>query len=268
MPDRRRNSGSGSIGLSQLLADFLVLPARLSYVARSCITLLLASKVVEVLRSLLSRLNQAMSRRRRAVAVAMSLGLHFLFVVAFLYHAVDGLNGPGYGGEGTSVGRGMAIDLVSSEAFHHMALAVKPPSPDSDEKLEALQTAAAETPDALTTVDTSPQLLIDNDSSPDSAAPSGSAGDGGVGNVGDDLWGAIAPCWKRLADKNTLPVTLEVSFAADGNLAKPPVIDRNTEGNDAQAQRSEAIALAALSQCGAYAMADNQENVIVNFPRP
>ena len=84
----------------------------------------------------------------------------------------------------------------------------------------------------------------------------------------NDLWKAIAPCWNRIADKNTLPVTLEVSFSPMGNLAKPPVIRRDPSKRITdQMLRSESQAITALAQCGPYLMAFGQENVSVGFPK-
>ena len=83
----------------------------------------------------------------------------------------------------------------------------------------------------------------------------------------NDLWKAIAPCWRRLADKSTLGVTLNVSFSPLGNLAKPPVIIREPGAQlSTQRLRSESLAIAALSQCGPYLMSFGQENVGVQFP--
>lgn len=85
----------------------------------------------------------------------------------------------------------------------------------------------------------------------------------------NDLWKAIEPCWRRIADKDTQPVTLEVTFSPLGNLAKPPVIKRDpiSQLTD-QALRSESQAITALSQCGPYLMAFGQSGLQVNFPRP
>lgn len=84
----------------------------------------------------------------------------------------------------------------------------------------------------------------------------------------NDLWKQIEPCWKRTADKNTLPVTLEVSFSPLGNLSKPPVIKRQPGAPlTDQVLRSESQAITALSQCGPYLMAFGQDGVQVKFPK-
>lgn len=84
----------------------------------------------------------------------------------------------------------------------------------------------------------------------------------------NDLWKAIEPCWRRVADKSTQSVTLQVSFSPLGNLAKPPTILR-TPGThiDDRLLRSENQAITALAQCGPYLMAYGQQDVKVVFPR-
>ncbi|WP_338736351.1 hypothetical protein [Asticcacaulis sp. DW145] len=85
----------------------------------------------------------------------------------------------------------------------------------------------------------------------------------------NDLWKAIEPCWQRIADKDTLSVTLEVTFSPLGNLAKPPVIKRDlSKPLTDQALRSETRAITALSQCGPYLMAFGQSGIEVDFPKP
>ena len=83
----------------------------------------------------------------------------------------------------------------------------------------------------------------------------------------NDLWKAIAPCWKRNATRDSIGVTLQVSFSPLGNLAKPPQIKREAGMalND-QRLRSESQAIMALSQCGPYLMAFGQSDVVINFP--
>lgn len=84
----------------------------------------------------------------------------------------------------------------------------------------------------------------------------------------NDLWKQIEPCWKRTADKNTLPVTLEVSFSPLGNLSKQAVIKRSSGVPlTAQVLRSESQAITALSQCGPYLMAFGQDGVQVMLPK-
>lgn len=85
----------------------------------------------------------------------------------------------------------------------------------------------------------------------------------------NDLWKAIEPCWRRLADKNTESVTLQISFSPLGNLAKPPTILRAPGAHlDDRLLRSENQAITALAQCGPYLMAYGQQDVKVQFPAP
>ncbi|WP_303828272.1 hypothetical protein [Asticcacaulis taihuensis] len=98
-------------------------------------------------------------------------------------------------------------------------------------------------------------------------ATAGAFGQNGQSNL--DLWNAIAPCWNRIADSATLPATLKISFDSMGALAVPPEIERNPDAliTD-QSLKSEAQALQALSECGAYPMAQGQQDVVVRFPTP
>lgn len=93
--------------------------------------------------------------------------------------------------------------------------------------------------------------------------------DGRESKTMNDLWKAIEPCWRRVADKNTVSVTLSVSFSPLGNLSKPPQIVREAGAslNDKRL-RSESLAITALAQCGPYLMAFGQSNVSVRFPGP
>lgn len=84
----------------------------------------------------------------------------------------------------------------------------------------------------------------------------------------NDLWKAIEPCWRRVADRSTESVTLQVSFSPLGNLAKPPTILRAPGTHiDDRLLRSENQAITALAQCGPYLMAYGQQDVKVQFPR-
>lgn len=211
----------------------------------------------------------------RIVASVFSVSLHVLFVLFLLIQPEPTLSGGGYDGQGTAPGNGMAVTLVEGAELSQMLLTVKPPSEEKPEdKTVPLEIMPSDAPLELTDTATAPQLLSDlsSDDMPDQpqeAGRSGSQGDGGEGTDGNDLWGAIAPCWNRLADDKTLPVTLNVSFDADGNIASPPRIEADAGSqSDAQVQRSETIAMQALAACGAYTMAENRAGVKVRFPRP
>jgi hypothetical protein len=81
-----------------------------------------------------------------------------------------------------------------------------------------------------------------------------------------NLWKTIAPCWSHMADSSMLPVTLRVSFDADGGIASPPEIERKPDAPISLT--SESLALQALSACAPYHMVRNQQNVVVTFPAP
>lgn len=227
-------------------------------------------------RKLTARVGTLAHRHRRIAASVFSVGLHVLFALFLLIQPRPTLSsGEGYSGQGTAPGDGMAVTLVDGEELSRMLLTVKPTSEDTPEdKIVPLQVVATDTPLELAETKAAPQLLSDPspDSLPDQpqdAGRSGSQGDAGDGSTGDDLWGAIAPCWNRLADSRTLPVTLKVSFDANGGIASPPVIEADAvDQSDVQVQRSETIAMQALAACGTYTMAENRAGVKVNFPRP
>ncbi|MGN6424592.1 MAG: hypothetical protein ACTHLA_14925 [Asticcacaulis sp.] len=146
------------------------------------------------------------------------------------------------------------------------AASVKPQPPEDLAAIKPLPELAVDEK-AVLQVSTQPASL----QMPQLVAPTGMASNEGgrSGNSGDDLWSAIAPCWKRLADKDTQAVTLEVSFSDNGGLSAPPVIERDPGASqDPKTLRSEATALAALSQCGNYAMVGGKKDLKINFPKP
>ncbi len=67
---------------------------------------------------------------------------------------------------------------------------------------------------------------------------------------GGGLWGVVAPCWKSLASRSTVAVTLEIALDVRGDVSTPPQIVR-PPGAVVNEQRlqAEARALAALSTC-------------------
>lgn len=68
-----------------------------------------------------------------------------------------------------------------------------------------------------------------------------------------ELWGQVEPCWRRLASRSAVPVTLEVTLDGKGGLAVPPKIVR-PEGGRPSEQRllAEAQALEAIRACLPY----------------
>ncbi len=216
------------------------------------------------MRPYLRRAGRRLDRHRRVVAVIGALALHLLVLMALLPQVHDALAGGGHGGQGQagSGDMGYAADLVAAAKPAVDPTQIVTPSPDDALDIARPSVAQASSDLALTVSDPSslPAIMA--------AAADGGAGDNGAttGTSGD-LWAAIAPCWQRVATSGTLPVTLEITFTADGHLAKPPVIDREGAATPAGLQ-SEARAIAALAQCGAYPMAANEASVKVNFPKP
>lgn len=203
-------------------------------------------------------------QHRKYIAVTASLGLHALLLWLFLLtppgHISGGYLGKGAAGEGDA-----EISLVSAVP-HAKPVDVIKPQPPQEMQLQSLphlaDTAVADVKVPLH------QPTVPAPQTVTSAAQTAQQ-EGQTGTGGNDLWHAIAPCWNRLADAQTRPVTLDVSFNAQGGLSAPPVIERAPGASqDPETLRSEAIALAALSQCGAYTMAGGQKDVKVNFPKP
>lgn len=65
------------------------------------------------------------------------------------------------------------------------------------------------------------------------------------------LWGAIQPCWRRMAKPGAMPVTLEVKLGADGKLAEAPKVLRalGVRSSEENRLQSEALAISALAAC-------------------
>jgi hypothetical protein len=222
-----------------------------------------------------------LQKHRRPVAIAVSLTLHVLFVIALLPHNPSGISAGGQGGAYHGEGEGLSLDLTAMALPDAQALEVREPEPETLTEL-----ADSETLDDLTSTETqvlsealadAPSLSQSEPEQTASARPAqmAAARQGGEGQGGassgtfDDLWAAIAPCWRRIADTETLPVNLTVTFATNGMLAKPPEIARKGEdASNPQALRSESLAITALAECGTYQMAAGRENVNIHFPKP
>ena len=221
------------------------------------------------------------ARSRLALSVALSIALHILLVLFLIPNASKGLSAGGSGGDVSGAGEGMVVTLYQVDRVAAGALQVKPQDPveDAVEPLAALATDSTLTADTSPVLPQLPQTAViaqAADVATDGTIKVTQVGSvGGVGQSGttsgsdDDLWNAIAPCWKRMAGTDTLPATLTVSFTAQGLLVRPPVIKRDsgTQNTDQQLQ-SETVAIQALTACGLYPMAANRENVTVSFPKP
>lgn len=233
--------------------------------------------------ALLRRLSRRGERKhRRLVAIALSIGLHILFVMCLLPHSQRGFSIGGQGGHFQGDGEGLSLDLMAMALPTKQVVEIREPELDPLSELdtpERLDNTAAladaeslseVVADALSLSQPEPAQNATARPAQASAARQGGEGQGGTSSgTFDDLWAAIAPCWRRIADSETLPVNLTVSFAGNGMLAKPPEIMRQTEdASNAKALRSESLAIAALAECGAYQMAAGRENVGIYFPRP
>jgi len=206
-------------------------------------------------------------KHRRPLAVIGSVVLHVLLILALLLQP-SSRSLPGGGSNGAASGAGSgetyaAVDLVPALPAPPAATAVKPSDDPATDALDTPPETIKPPTDALKTADSVAQLATA------AATPGGAGQTGTTSGAGDDLWAAIAPCWKRDAGSDTLPVALKITFGATGGLAKPPIIVRATAAAiTPQSLRSEAEALSALAQCGAYPMAAGRQDVEVHFPKP
>ncbi len=211
-------------------------------------------------------------KHRKSLAVGGSLVLHGVILWMLLTPSssrMAGLDQSLYGPMQT----GVNVDLMSPDWSER--------PPETSAPMAAFRQMTAPAADGLQPLDAPKPgtSLADifghpaNASSPQATAPSAQEAHITINDrnnaTSNDLWKAIEPCWKRLADKTTLGVTLSVSFSPLGNLSRPPLIlrDSNTPITDQQL-RSENLAITALSQCGPYLMAFGQNDVKVNFPNP
>jgi hypothetical protein len=226
---------------------------------------------------------------RRTLAVSASVLLHLLLFTAFAISSSKTAERDTKG-EGQADVEGFQLDLVG---VHHPSDAApsqvqaQQPTPQQDAMQALQQMADQATPRDARPSDYSlskpqPKSLAQvfgadpfQPSSPpeaSEAAKTQKASHVEVKNSNNatmnDLWKAIEPCWRRVADKSTQSVTLQVSFSPLGNLAKPPTILRAPGTHiDDRLLRSENQAITALAQCGPYLMAYGQQDVKVVFPR-
>jgi hypothetical protein len=221
-------------------------------------------------------------RHKRAVAVAGSLGLHLLLLLLILpsFSRPVGTTAGGSVGDEYGVGEGATFTLY--ELAHPVpgALAAKEPEVQDIEDVRELEAIRLPDESLLAVADTELSELASVASLPDKPLPAessseaeseanrGATGTGGLTQgEGDDLWAAIAPCWNRVVDNQTVPVVLEVSFSTDGTLSAPPTIMRgDAAANNPVLLSSEAKAIQALAGCGAYPMAGGREKVAIRFP--
>ncbi|HTM82236.1 hypothetical protein [Asticcacaulis sp.] len=207
----------------------------------------------------------------------MHLGLLLLLMPSAKGLASIGSTGAGsIDGAGTAVTLVDASELVTPKASEATSSATQAETAASDAAVDETPTEAADTSERTDEVKPATEnqsasetetVLSDSRAPSDSSMEAAAGAHGQNGQANTELWNAIAPCWNRIADKDTLSATLTISFAADGGLAVPPVIERNPDVPITdQSLQSEAKALAALSACGPYPMVSDQQNIAVVFP--
>ena len=238
----------------------------------------------EAMYGLVMRRLDVMPRRyRQGVSVAASLLLH-LALLLLLLSTRTGFSSIGTTGIGNVDGAGTTVTLVDASEL-------MPPKPSQTESqpataeqspetaveptiAEAMDDAAkpvqaADTATETKEASTMQTVQSDSEAPSDSIAQATAGAHGQNGQANTDLWNAIAPCWNRIAGKDTLSATLTISFAADGGLSVPPIIERNPDAPITdQSLQSEAKALAALAACGVYPMVKGQQRITVVFPTP
>lgn len=221
-------------------------------------------------------------RRRLALAVSISLLLH-LVLLLFLLPPQTGLASFGTTGLGNVNGPGMAVTLVeASEIVPPKTATVQSSASDSTlANPETVTTAEADDPleetkpldpteaKAETTDSQADTVKSEGPTEADSVADATAGAHGQNGQADMDLWNAIAPCWNKIIDQTTVAATLTISFDANGEIASPPVIERDlTQPVTPQSLKSESLALQALAACGAYPMVKGQQNMTVQFLLP
>lgn len=214
-------------------------------------------------------------KHRRSIALAASGLLHIAFVLAVFATAT----GTAPRGATDPFGDGEAVEVML--AGHAGAPNRRAISPTTSSELDRLAQRLRTQPDALVSEPEPTEQRGDLTSiftALGSIGASGSRGDGRT-DQGDEsrtgrearsaaaaakgeatldassgeLWGQIAPCWRRLGGRSTIAVTLEVKLDRQGGLAAPPKIVR-PESTRPGEQRllAEALALEAIRACLPY----------------
>lgn len=222
----------------------------------------------------------ARTRRRRGGALAASLVLHGVALVAMFATAsgdlVSGATGGGFEGPVFEVAlvdppaSAAASAEAASEARMRSLFAKLKVAPADNavpvaaeaegdfakmvERLRERQTPSSQAKEGNDAIDRAPRLQADETSDRKSSGKranqvSNAPQSGSVGSAGG-LWGLIAPCWRDISGTVSAPVTLEVTLDATGRLAVPPKVLRTPGDRLGEARlASEAKALAALAAC-------------------
>jgi hypothetical protein len=220
-----------------------------------------------------------LDRRRRTVAVLVSLALHGVLIALFLIGATSKISGGGAGGEsfGGGPGSGIGVELVSAQEAMPNPSEVKQPDPDSHNATDAAAIPASTVADATPVTPDTPEAPAVTEASATAtetamaapASPGGETAAGGDGSGGqssgviDPLWQKVEPCWRRLAAPGTRGTLLRVSISPMGNIAQ--VTDDSSPSLPAD-PKSQAEAAEALSECGPYLEHSSRENVVLSFP--
>lgn len=241
-------------------------------------------------------------RRRRAVAVGVSLGLHAVFLI-FGFGAATGALVSGGGGAQTGDVRVVSISLAGSPgaqartadpqadrlAFLYREVRSEqselsadnqqqPPHHETVQSLfAAIDAAAATKGDPENTKpataanshgESADVNASDKSRRGDHDAPVQADGPGASASVGA-IWGQIEPCWRSMPDVSRVPVTLEITLNDRGGIAVPPKIVRpDISAPNEQRLVSEARALAAIAACVPYHSVDlfgDQRRFTVRF---
>jgi hypothetical protein len=218
-------------------------------------------------------LKSYLTRHSKVLAVAGSLILHIAAVVMLIMPSSGALSELD-----TRIAGNENVEGIDVSLFQSADQAAAPPPDMAGQFAPMLETMADDSWPPSNTPKPSQSLAdifgearAEQQPQAQTASPSDTQAlvsvDGHKSKTMNDLWKAIEPCWRRVADKNTVSVTLSVSFSPLGNLSKPPQIVRETGAslNDKRL-RSESLAITALAQCGPYLMAFGQSDVSVRFP--
>ncbi len=226
-----------------------------------------AGGLISQVRTRFAPLEADLSKHRRKIAVAVSLGLHGLVLALFLISFNPKISGGGNHGDsfGAGTGSGFAVDMVDARDVMIVAAKVKAPDPADAEPVTDMATLdISKTATDPTTLDTPSQAVLALNVSAPSDSQAGGEGEGGQSaGVNDPLWKQIEPCWQRLADKGTGGVMLRIDFSPLGNIAKT---DDAPDAPVAADASSRAKAVRALGECGPYVTAGSRENVVIAFP--
>lgn len=229
------------------------------------------------------RLDTSLAKRRRTVAVILSLFLHGLLIVLLLFDSHSNISGGGSGGassSGLGVGSGIALELINTHQATPDAFKVKMPDPSETDnetnfttpelRVKALETltfdALAPQPLTLASDKAPPTTSEGGDGATTSRVDAGGSGQGGQSSgVNDALWKQIEPCWHRLANRSTRNVTLRVTFSPLGNVAQTSDAPETGATSDLKS-RDEANE--ALLECGPYLSGSSRMDVVIAFPAP